>query len=344
MFFSVLVPVYNAEQYIDRCIKSIVEQSEDDYEIILVNDGSTDGSLEKCLEWGKKYPNLVKVINKNNTGSLETRRTCLNESSGEYIYIIDADDYIADKQALADIKNSIQANNVDMVIFNATTDINNKQKIYDYPFKNGHIYENEELSTFYTLLLEGTQLNTLWNKVFSRTLVDWDEDYSFRKEVIKGTDFYQVLPIISSAKRILYLDKVFYLYNTNNGTSISHSFNPLMYKNTCLQHLRLEKFSEGWPISKKTKNNKINTRFTSDVAKIILTLAYADDYSVAQKIDFLKHVKEDDEYIKRHTLDGLPSTRRPVIQLLDKEAYRTLLAYIGVSRLINRVRIMMKHI
>ena len=95
MFFSISVPVYNAEKYLDRCINSILSQTFSDFELILVDDGSTDKSLEICNNWKAKFPDKIKVVHKANSGSLFTRRICLFESAGEYLYVMDADDYKA---------------------------------------------------------------------------------------------------------------------------------------------------------------------------------------------------------------------------------------------------------
>lgn len=91
---SIIVPVYNVEKYIDGCINSILKQTLDDYELILVNDGSTDNSGNKCVEWSKK-DNRIKVIHQDNQGLSEARNSGLKIASGDYITFIDSDDTIA---------------------------------------------------------------------------------------------------------------------------------------------------------------------------------------------------------------------------------------------------------
>ena len=100
MFLSVSIPVYNASMYLDECISSIMSQTEDDYELILVDDGSKDNSIEICRKWRELYPDTIRVIEKDNSGSLLTRRKCIEESKGEFLYIMDADDYLMDIDAL----------------------------------------------------------------------------------------------------------------------------------------------------------------------------------------------------------------------------------------------------
>lgn len=91
---SVVVPVYNVEKYLDRCVKSIVNQSYRNLEIILVDDGSTDSCPEKCDEWAKK-DRRIKVAHKKNAGLGMARNTGIENVTGDYIFFVDSDDYIA---------------------------------------------------------------------------------------------------------------------------------------------------------------------------------------------------------------------------------------------------------
>ena len=94
MLISIIVPVYNVENYLKECIDSILRQEFRDYEIILVDDGSKDDSGKICDEYGKKY-SFISVIHKKNGGLSDARNFGLKIAKGEYILFIDSDDYIA---------------------------------------------------------------------------------------------------------------------------------------------------------------------------------------------------------------------------------------------------------
>ena len=94
MKFSFIIPIYNVEQYLDRCIRSIVNQTYDDYEVILVDDGSTDSSYSICEKYAREYPQ-VKPYTKENGGVSAARNFGLDKAAGEYIIFVDSDDYIA---------------------------------------------------------------------------------------------------------------------------------------------------------------------------------------------------------------------------------------------------------
>ena len=96
--FSVVVPVYNVENYLSQCLNTLVNQSFKDFELILVNDGSTDTSGSLCEEWGKK-DHRIKVIHKTNEGLGFARNTGIENCTGDYIVFVDSDDYVSYEDA-----------------------------------------------------------------------------------------------------------------------------------------------------------------------------------------------------------------------------------------------------
>ena len=90
---SIIIPVYNTALYLDECIKSVLNQTYQDFECILVDDGSTDGSLKKCQYWALKDPR-IKVFHQENQGVSAARNKGINEAKGEYIAFIDSDDWV----------------------------------------------------------------------------------------------------------------------------------------------------------------------------------------------------------------------------------------------------------
>lgn len=331
MFLSVSIPIYNAEQYIDRCINSIVMQDFDDYELILVDDGSIDNSLKKCNSWKDKYPEIIKVVEKENTGSLFTRRVCLKESKGDYIYIMDADDYLIDKKMFREIYNTIKSNNCDLVIFNSTSDRDYKIGS-KYPFESNSFVELTEL---YDQIIVGDSLNSLWNKVFSRELVDWKSDYSGYANVTNGTDMFQVLPILFSAKRVFYLDKLYYFYQfEDNHTSIVHKFKTTIYTSLKYNFLRLYELVEKNLAMDDSTKEKLAARYMlfASTAAYKTRLLSKNEMNIA--IGYLKEIGEDkvfrDNYkiAKKHNL-GI--ARKTIVYFLYHRFYSLLALAININ-------------
>ena len=92
---SIIIPVYNVEKYLKRCLDSVCNQAYENLEILIVNDGSKDGSLKICNEYANKYSN-IKLLNQENQGLSESRNNGLKAATGEYVMFVDSDDWLCD--------------------------------------------------------------------------------------------------------------------------------------------------------------------------------------------------------------------------------------------------------
>lgn len=116
MFLSIVIPVYNVENYLKRCLNSIISSNLDEYEVILINDGSTDNSYDICLEYENQYKE-IRVITQKNGGLSNARNTGITNSKGKYITFIDSDDYILSKHFFNLIKKlKKKKSNIDIVV------------------------------------------------------------------------------------------------------------------------------------------------------------------------------------------------------------------------------------
>lgn len=177
---SIIIPIYNAEKYINRCIKSIINQSYQELEIIVVNDGSTDNSLSFC-EALAIQDNRIKVISQDNGGVSKARNTGLRLAKGEYVMFLDSDDYMLPDmcKTMLDVLHSKQADCVICGIQEPEGGLWCPQRNIDYStledFKRDFIYQlNTEL------------LSPCWNKIFKRQLVTnlFNVDISFGEDLI----------------------------------------------------------------------------------------------------------------------------------------------------------------
>lgn len=116
MKFSIIIPCYKVEQYLHQCVDSVLAQTYEDYEVILVDDGSPDNSPAICDEYGKKT-DKVKVIHKPNGGLSDARNTGLDMARGEFVLFLDSDDWWDDKEALRKIDTCIKKTGADIIIF-----------------------------------------------------------------------------------------------------------------------------------------------------------------------------------------------------------------------------------
>ena len=176
---SVIVPVYNVEKYIDKCLDSLVNQTLKDIEIIVVNDGSPDNSQKIIDKYVKKYPNKVKSFIKENGGQGSARNLGMEYAKGEYISFVDSDDWI-DFDALEKMYDLAKKEKSDIVICDM---------IDHYP--DYEIYHN---CTKYNSVFEVTP--SACNKIFKRSTIKdfnflsklWYEDFNFTTKVLFNTD------------------------------------------------------------------------------------------------------------------------------------------------------------
>ena len=208
---SIIVPIYNAEQYLRRCVDSILNQEYTDYELLLVNDGSTDASGDICEEYGDRDPRVI-VIQKENTGVSDSRNRALDRARGKYLQFLDSDDWITPDATRLFVR-AAEEYGCDMIIsdfyrvvgerLSTKGDIEEEGVLTREEFA-AHMMENP--ADFY--------YGVLWNKLYRRDIVEehnlrmdtdisWCEDFMFNLEYIRYAKVFYALhaPIYYYVKR-----------------------------------------------------------------------------------------------------------------------------------------------
>ncbi len=321
MFFSILIPAYNCEKYIDGCVNSIMNQSCQDFELIIVNDGSKDGTENKCLAWVEKYPEMIRLISKDNSGSYLTRRRLLREARGEYILFIDADDYYIGTTVFASLKEIFEKTQCDIAFFDATSNLGTMCKMFDYPYADGEIFEEERLSEIYRLFVNTKKFQHIWNKAFKRTLVDYeipDEPFDFR---MLRDGVYQIVPILSKANKIVYLDKIFYYYRTDNEQSVSHNFKIDFYYSMVALHQRILYCSKEWKYKNSNTEDYIKAGCTADMCISAIKARDLPKNSPISRKDYIRMIGEEPLFRKQYTQKYLARFRKPIAWALFHKQY-----------------------
>lgn len=247
MFFSFIVPVYNTSQYLDRCIQSILCQKGADFEILLIDDGSTDNSGEMCDQYAKQYPETVHVIHKENEGLLLTRRRGFREAKGDWFINVDSDDYIA-PNLLESVVKAIDRYEPDMVMYNFLY-FNDSGEVFPSRIKieNETVFSAENKEKVYAYRLLTDDINSLCMKALNREIVDIDADYHDCGIRNMSEDAVQVLPLLTQAERIVYLSEPLYQYRKGEGSITSDTtYENWMAAKTCF--LLTEKYAKKWNV------------------------------------------------------------------------------------------------
>ena len=220
MKVSIIVPVYNVESYLKRCLESIINQTYKNIEIILIDDGSTDNSSSICDNY-QEIDKRIKVIHQKNMGLSSARNKGLEIATGDYIWFIDSDDYIE--------LNSLEViipylKKYDIVVFNYNEIINKKiTKIKSF-------YNYNDIETKYLL----SHCNA-WNKIYKREL--FNNNLFPEKHIYE--DLYLIPTLILKTNKIVFLDKYLYNYVQRNN-SLKNSANNTLDRIYALNNLYIK--------------------------------------------------------------------------------------------------------
>lgn len=296
MQFSVLIPVYNVEKYLNECLRSITEQEFTDYEIILIDDGSTDTSGEICDAYKKNYAN-IRVIHQENHGPLYTRRVGFKAAVGEYCIAIDSDDFVGEN-FFSTLNKAITACNPDMLIINAVKYYDGKTYRHKAPmYSDDKYFEGSEKKALYKKLLNREMSNTLWTKVVKRSIVDVDFDYSSYQGVSMGEDLLQSLPLLTNAASVFYIKEPLYYYRTNLE-SLTQKYKIETYASLVQVNKKLDEYVMMWNVS----NGEVmaSNRFMVDVYDIFVSSTKTRDKVVFEEV--LKEISYDKYFRKKYVM------------------------------------------
>ncbi len=220
---SIIIPVYNTEKYIERCIKSVLKQTYENIEIICVDDGSTDKSGIILDRLGNQDNRLI-VIHKTNEGVTEARNAALEHASGEYIGFVDSDDYI-DENMYEELVRVIEKNDVDIAAcsYYIACDTNVSEVVNCKPVPEGIQKIEDFLIYIYERDVYRGVAGYLWTRLFKSSLIKNGEGnllVPFKKEFLGADDIVFIADINMRCKTIRYIDKPLYYYYQRDGSIV----------------------------------------------------------------------------------------------------------------------------
>lgn len=256
---SVIVPVYNAELYLERCVNSILGQSFLDFELILMDDGSTDNSPEICDAMGEKDPR-IRVIHKQNTGVSDTRNQAIRLACGKYVAFVDADDYIAEKM-LELMYKELHNHNCDLVMCNYYIDSGGKltpaKMKYELSYDTKTDVKNRLLQRYYETDQVG--LYSLCNKLFRRSLIA-NHQIEMNVELAIAEDAWFVFDYLKVCSSVRYVSVPLYYYYQN--------------PNSAMHRVRLDQYEKWVYTRKRLLAENENLQFKLDYQKFYSEFCY----------------------------------------------------------------------
>lgn len=200
---SIIVPVYNVEQYIEKCLETLVNQTLQEIEIIIVNDGSTDGTKQKIEKFILAYPEKIKYLEKTNGGLSDARNYGIPSACGKYIGFVDSDDYV-ELNMFEEMYKKAEEENSDMVECDFIWEYPNKRKV-----DTGRIYRNKKEAFVYARVVA-------WNKLIKRETLE-KANIKFPKGLrYEDTEFfYKLLPSLNKISFVK-VPMVHYIQRSNS--------------------------------------------------------------------------------------------------------------------------------
>lgn len=219
MRFSIIVPVYNPGRYLDDCVRSVTTQSFGDWELLLVDDGSTDGSGKRADELAAQ-DGRIQALHQANAGQFFARQAGIRQAQGEYLLFLDSDDQFA-PNALSVVDSTLGTGEWDLVLFLGQAfgpGIANDEPIGRLNAPAGEV----DLMAVRRTVASSERLNSVCLKAFKRGLFSDDEtDYRCLRGVRHGEDKAMLLHPLTRARRCCYVPRVLYRYRRNE-TSVMH--------------------------------------------------------------------------------------------------------------------------
>lgn len=232
---SIIIPVYNIAHYLEECVESIIKQSFTDFEVILVDDGSNDGSADLCDKY-KTYSNFS-VVHTKNEGAAHARNTGLDIAKGKYVAFIDGDDAIVESY-LEFLYKEIETQNVDIAVCCCKSIENGEE---DHFFSKDTIFDNDNRIELIYQLIEMrygqpgpfyyTGIGVPWGKLYNRDFIE-KNNLRFDNNLRRLQDNMFNMYAFHKAGRIKYINNPLYLYRRGHVSSLSVNYNPNLARNS----------------------------------------------------------------------------------------------------------------
>lgn len=250
MRVSIIVPVYNGEEYFTDCIQSILVQSFTDIEVIVINDGSTDSSLSLIKRYAQNDSRIV-VINQKNKGVSAARNAGLSKAKGDYIMFVDADDYFAKNNAIELLMNFADVNgNPDVVQFRRVKDTRKQ-----FLSVNTRNLDSRILGR----MIANEMINTLWDKLYKKSIIQANS-CEFPIGIRMAEDLLFNARYFCAIKTIGFFDEELYFYREDNQGSATKKYMPNKYDDLMYVNRQMVKIFDNNGIIVKNALNYIRIK------------------------------------------------------------------------------------
>ncbi len=337
---SIIVPIYNGAKYINKCLEMIINQTFKDFELIIVDDGSTDNSFEMCNEYAKK-DKRIKIIRKKNGGTWAARNKGVDVSLGKYIIFFDCDDWYEDN-LLQEMFESIDKNNVDLVISGQTNVFVNKngetrKRIKVLPEKQFYVNKNEILNNFIRLREEEIG-DILWNKIYKSEVIKKNnlkfQNYKRGEDTIFNANYYE------NIDKCMVISKSFYNYRIENSNPVWLKYSENYLKVVLEENTMIVNKLKQWGKYNKAAIEYQSTHFTYRILEYFFWVAYSGNgFNFKDKCEkVLKMLNDEDVKENLGNSNVIGKFPKLIIKFMKSKNVVLILLVIKAKSLQNMIR------
>ncbi len=336
MNLSIIVPIYNAEKYLNKCIESILKQSFSDFELILVNDGSKDRSLSICKYWENR-DNRIHIIDKKNGGVSSARNAGIEISRGKYIGFIDSDDYI-DQYMYEKLFKAVESASADIGICRRI--IPGKEQNYGHNYPEGRGFRfSEDMGDWKSLFYQGDIETFVTNKLFRSTFIKQKsvkfQNYSLYEDRLYLTQLYLLDPLM------IFVNEDLYFYRPVKGSSV-HCYCPQKFE--IIRKIYWYEIKMNSTFESGNYTNIINKEFAESVVNCIIQEKELKKTRQIVKFDEIRKSKEFYMIYSEMNVLGLSYKKERWLRLLYQRKYNILHYQLRAIEMYDTIRKIVKNL
>ncbi|WP_304960406.1 glycosyltransferase family 2 protein [Thomasclavelia cocleata] len=279
---SIIVPIYNAEKKLERCLDHLVNQTFNEIEIILIDDGSIDMSRDICIKYMREYKNIIYKY-QHNQGVSSARNLGISIAKGDYICFCDSDDYY-ELDALQKMYISIEEKNIELVIGSIKKQINQKEEITIC----GN-FLNKSRKFLILKMFENYMINQVWGKLYKKEIID-KYKLSMKSDMQLGEDLEWNCRYLLHINKIISISDVVYNYVIENEESLSQRFHLNHYKNIEVSYCAMKRLF----IKMNVNSYEMQLLYTRQGQRIISVMKMINKkdctLSFKEKVRYMKEV------------------------------------------------------
>lgn len=324
-YFSIIIPAYNVCDYIKECLESLEKQTYKDFEVIIVDDGSTDDTLAVCKSLLFKFQHLcIQVVHQSNQRQIAARMNGVGHANGEYCLFVDADDRLV-SNALEVIKSAIDKYSADIIIYNGIRFWDGGSAPFWQHYRDEEFFmKNEDYQRFLQDAVSTTRFNNVWNKAFKREILLKSKNFENVSFLNLEEDYLMQLPWYDTAHSAVYIPQNLYLYRFNLESVTQLKFNVDKYRMATFLFKATMPYYKKWNVPEA--ENKCIRKFMSRTSSAIKQFYSKESgMSVSQKKDYLLTIANDDLFRKAYQqFDGVTNSQvgRFALWLLYHKCWR----------------------